>query len=91
MPSQVGLDDFHQYLPFVNRERQVRQCVSHFAENFDLAYSKSHSGVNAVPETPSPSTQAARKNYEMVVAAGGPGIGQLAALIRFLPWPELLC
>jgi hypothetical protein len=91
MPSQVGLDDFHQYLPFVNRERQVRQCVSHFAENFDLAYSKSHSGVNAVPETPSPSTQAARKNYKIVVAAGGPGIGQLAALIRFLPWPELLC
>ena len=32
MPRRVLMDDFPQYLPFVNRERQVADCVSHFAK-----------------------------------------------------------
>ena len=38
MPRRVLMDDFPQYLPFVNRERQVADCVSHFAKAFTAAY-----------------------------------------------------
>ena len=83
MPRRVLMDDFPQYLPFVNRERQVADCVSHFAKAFAAAYD-TQSGHDEMTDhsdedvygTPNPAQEAARKNYKMVIAAGGPGIGQ---------------
>ena len=95
MPRRVLMDDFPQYLPFVNRERQVADCVSHFAKAFTAAYDtetgqhemmdhKDEDGDDGddddddedVYGTRNPAQEAARKNYKMVIAAGGPGIGQ---------------
>jgi hypothetical protein len=78
------MDDFPQYLPFVNREQQVADCVSHFAKAFTTAYDTEsdqdemtdHSDDMDMYGTPNPAQEAARKNYKMVIAAGGPGIGQ---------------
>ena len=95
MPRRVLMDDFPQYLPFVNRERQVADCVSHFAKAFTDAYD-TESGLHEMMDhkdedgedgddgdddedvygTRNPAQEAARKNYKMVIAAGGPGIGQ---------------
>jgi hypothetical protein len=82
MPLGVLMDDFPQYLPFVNRQRQVADCVSHFAKAFDTAYGTESDqkgtmdSSDAMHRTPNPAQEAARKNYKMVIAAGGPGIGQ---------------
>ena len=95
MPRRVLMDDFPQYLPFVNRERQVADCVSHFAKAFTAAYdteSGQHEMMDHRDEegddgddgddnddvygARNPAQEAARKNYKMVIAAGGPGIGQ---------------
>ena len=77
MPRRVLMDDFPQYLPFVNRERQVADCVSHFAKAFAAAYD-TQSGHDEMTDhsdedvygTLNPAQEAARKNYKMVIAAG---------------------
>jgi hypothetical protein len=83
LPRQVWLRDFPQYLPFVNREQQVTDCVSHFAKLFSESYhteSKQDGEADSSEAThgaPNPAKDAARQVYQMVIAAGGPGIGQL--------------
>ena len=60
------VDDFPSYLPFMNRRVQCNECVECFRQQFDSL----QSGSEMVTE------DNALKNYEVVVSAGGPGIGQ---------------
>lgn len=64
LSEPVAMDDFPLYMPFVNRETQMNECVDIFTHSFISR------------GTTSTSQDAHRKNYKMVIAAGGPGIGQ---------------
>jgi hypothetical protein len=64
LQGRVRIPDF---FPFVNRDLQCRECEQVFQRQFD--------GGNE-DSAPHVSAHAALKNYEMVIIAGGPGIGQ---------------
>lgn len=73
---ELEVKDFGQYLKFVNREQQCRQCVNVFFDLYrQLRGRQERTWPSQPAHSPSSSQDLFNKYFPIVVCAGAPGVG----------------